>query len=82
MAEKMVSSDHEYVLAFQREAFPEFIGLDKDYASYRNPDNDPNGPWTLGDLTVGMTKDQRPNQFYDLKDPNTGLVYAANPSRV
>jgi adenine-specific DNA-methyltransferase len=39
-------------------------------------------PWTLGDLTVGMTKEQRPNQFYDLVDPKTDIKYPANPKRV
>jgi adenine-specific DNA-methyltransferase len=33
--------------------------------SYKNPDNDPRGDWTFGDLTVGMDSSMRPNQFYD-----------------
>jgi adenine-specific DNA-methyltransferase len=82
LAEKKVSVDHEYVVAYQKGGFKSFIGHQKDYASYKNPDNDPNGPWTLGDLTVGMTKDQRPNQFYDLINPSTGRSYSANPNRV
>jgi adenine-specific DNA-methyltransferase len=32
--------------------------------------------------TVGMNKDQRPNQFYDLIDPKTGYTFPANPNRV
>lgn len=36
----------------------------------------------MGDLTVGMTATQRPNQFYDLKDPKTGKKYSGNPDRV
>lgn len=82
LAEKLVSVDHEYVVSYHRGGFLRFRGREKDYANYSNPDNDPNGPWTLGDLTVGMTKEQRPNQFYDLIDPKTGKVYPANPSRV
>jgi adenine-specific DNA-methyltransferase len=56
--------------------------MKKDPKAYSNPDNDPNGPWTLGDLTVGMTKEQRPNQYYELVDPKTGINYPANPKRV
>lgn len=82
LAQNMISVDHEYVLAYQNGAFQQFLGLKKDPTAYSNPDNDPNGPWTLGDLTVGMTKEQRPNQYYDLVDPKTGMRYPANPKRV
>jgi adenine-specific DNA-methyltransferase len=82
LADKLVSVDHEYVVAYQRGGFKSFFGKQKDYANYRNPDNDPNGDWTLGDLTVGMTKEQRPNQFYDLVEPITGRLFPANPNRV
>lgn len=82
LAEKRVSVDHEYVLAYHKGGLQSFYGIQKDYTAYKNPDNDPRGPWTLGDLTVGMTRDQRPNQYYDLIDPNTKLVYQANPDRV
>jgi adenine-specific DNA-methyltransferase len=76
------STDHEYVLAYKMKNFKAFRGTDKDYKGYSNPDNDPRGPWTTGDLTVGMTADMRPNQFYDLVDPKTGIVYKPNYNRV
>jgi len=76
------STDHEYVLAYKMKKFTAFRGIDKDYKGYSNPDNDPRGPWTTGDLTVGMTGDMRPNQYYDLVDPRTGKVYKPNYNRV
>lgn len=76
------STDHEYVLAYKGRTFQAFRGIDKDYKGYFNPDNDPRGPWTTGDLTVGMTGDMRPNQYYDLVDPKTGKVYKPNFNRV
>ena len=76
------STDHEYVLAYVGKDFKAFRGIDKDYKGYSNPDNDPRGPWTTGDLTVGMTGDMRPNQYYDLVDPKTGKVYKPNYNRV
>lgn len=82
LSANLVSTDHEYVLAYGKNSEIPFKGKKKSYTSYDNPDNDPRGPWTLGDLTVGMTKDQRPNQFYDLVDPKTGRVFKANPNRV
>lgn len=82
MTQNMSSVDHEYVLAYQKSSNFSFIGVEKDYDAYENPDNDPRGPWVLGDLTVGMDKTMRPNQFYDLVDPATGNVYKPNPNRV
>jgi len=76
------STDHEYVLAYHKGTFMSFRGTDKDYQGYSNPDNDPRGPWVPGDLTVGMTGDMRPNQYYDLVDPNTGKVYRPSFNRV
>ncbi|WP_054950735.1 site-specific DNA-methyltransferase [Numidum massiliense] len=82
LAATLVSTDHEYVLAYGKNSGIVFNGIPKKYTSYKNPDNDPRGPWMLDNLTVGMTKDQRPNQFYDLVDPKTNKVYKANPNRV
>lgn len=82
LAEMLVSKDHEYVLSYQKSFSSNFKGTSKDYTAYKNPDKDPRGAWTLGDLTVGMTKDQRPNQFYSLVDPKTGIEYPANDNRV
>ena len=81
LAERLVSTDHEYVVAYQRASFTSF-GIAKDFESYSNPDGDSRGDWTAGDLTVGMNKDQRPNQYYDLIDPITGISYPPNPNRV
>jgi adenine-specific DNA-methyltransferase len=82
MADNNVSTDHEYVLVFQKGQLRGFAGQEKDFKQYSNPDNDPRGPWVLGDLTVGMTASMRPNQAYDLIDPKTGKKYPFNPNRV
>lgn len=81
LADKQVSTDHEYVVAYQKQSYVS-LGIPKEFSSYSNPDNDPRGEWVAGDLTVGMAKDQRPNQFYPLTDPKSGRVYAPNPNRV
>lgn len=81
LAERRVSSDHEYVMAYHRGEFSSF-GIPKDYKNFSNPDNDPRGEWVSGDLTVGMGADERPNQFYDLTDPKTGKCYPPNRNRV
>jgi adenine-specific DNA-methyltransferase len=82
LADKYLSVDHEYVISFQKSKFKSFKGHEKTYANYKNPNNDPAGDWMLDNLTVGMDKDMRPNQFYDLVDPITGNVFKPNPNRV
>ena len=82
MADNNVSADHEYVICYQKGGIDGFIGYEKDFKNYSNPDNDGRGPWVLGDLTVGMTASMRPNQAYDLIDPNTGYLYPYNRNRV
>lgn len=79
---RRLSTDHEYVVAYSGRVFFALNGTPKTYETYSNPDNDPRGPWTPKDLTVGMNGDQRPNQYYDLIDPVTGIVYKPNFNRV
>lgn len=82
MADKNVSTDHEYVFAYQKGDFSDFLGYEKDFKKYSNPDEDPRGDWISDNLTVGMNSAMRPNQAYDLVDPSTGKVYPFNPNRV
>jgi len=81
MADNNVSMDQDYVVCYQKGSLEGFVGIEKDFKNYKNPDNDPRGSWVLGDLTVGMTAAMRPNQAYDLVDPDTGDVYPFNPNR-
>ncbi|MBU4300517.1 site-specific DNA-methyltransferase [archaeon] len=78
----LVSTDHEYIFCYKKSEKASLFGIEKDLSNYKNPNNDPRGPWTAGDLTCGKTKDERPNLYYDITDPKTGKVYPANPSRV
>lgn len=83
MADNNISVDHEYVLSYcKNKQLINFKGCEKDFSHYKNPDDDPRGDWVLGDLTVGMTAGMRPNQAYNLIDPETGKSYAYNPNRV
>lgn len=82
MADNNVSIDQDYVLCYQKGGLENLKGVEKDFDKYKNPDNDPRGPWVLGDLTVGMNASMRPNQAYDLVDPETGNVFPFNPNRV
>jgi adenine-specific DNA-methyltransferase len=74
--ESRISNDHEYILAYTKQ-LEEFSakGNPIDTSKYSNPNNDPRGAWASTNLTVQATKDQRPNQYYDIVDPSTGNVY-------
>ncbi len=76
------SITHEYVVAYAKSDSFRFSGIRKSDAGYTNPDNDSRGPWTRGDLTCNKTKDERPNLFYPITDPETGIIYQASPSNV
>ncbi len=53
---KYFSEDHDFVLAYARNAQawkPNLLERSKDAAGrYKNPDNDPRGPWSSSDLTA------------------------------
>lgn len=75
-----VSTDHEYVLAYNR-GIGTLLGTAKDLTKYSNPDDDPRGPWMSDNLTGLANKAQRPNLHYDLVNPDTGQSYPPLGSR-
>lgn len=46
-----------------------------DGEGFSNPDNDPRGPWKADPFQVGGV---RPNQLYEIVNPNTGVSYYPN----
>jgi adenine-specific DNA-methyltransferase len=44
-------------------------GRPKDLSKYKNPDNDPNGPWTSSDPSV-----PRSGHDFEIKNPHTGKI--------
>ncbi len=76
-----LSVDHEHVLVYGAEGFS-FNGFEKSYEMYGNTDNDPRGDWRTSDLTLGFSYKERPNLYYPLQDPATGIIYPPNPDRI
>lgn len=66
-----VSIDHEYVLCYGSQ----LRGCVRKTDQYKNPDNDPRGPWTSANMAGLATAEARPNLHYDLIDPKTGINY-------
>lgn len=72
-----ISDGHDYILVYakNREVFKETrnkLPLTEDQASnYKNPDNDPRGPWASSDFTA---QGWRPNQMYAITTPSGTVV--------
>ncbi|MFW6030077.1 MAG: site-specific DNA-methyltransferase [Halanaerobiales bacterium] len=81
-AKNFVSMDHEYVLVYGNREFTQFNGILKDFSNYTNPDNDPRGPWAKDNLMCGKNSKERPNLYYPITDPKTGITYECNPNAV
>jgi adenine-specific DNA-methyltransferase len=66
---------HDHILCYRRS--PGFqrnlLPLTEDQTGrYKNPDNDPRGPWKAMDYTCRYTAEERPNLFYSIRQTNTG----------
>lgn len=75
------STDHEYVLAYANAGFS-FKGFEKTFQTYSNPDKDPKGDWSSDSLSCAKNYLERPNLFYPIQDPASGIYYPCNPERV
>lgn len=76
-----ISGDHEYVLCYQRANGFRVRGQAKDLSKYKNPDNDPRGPWMSDNLTGLANAAERPNLHYDIIHPETNERFKPHPSR-
>ena len=82
MSMDWVSTDHEYVIAYSKQ--PKLVnvaGSERDMSKYNIPDGTGRFYASMP-LTVGMTKDARPNQWYELINPRTGRGYWPSNGRV
>lgn len=73
---KFFSVSHDYVLIYARSIEAFSIGLlprsAESDARYKNPDNDPHGPWTSDNMTV---KSYSANYDYPIRTPNGTIYY-------
>jgi len=73
---KYFSENHDFLLCYARNIENFKIGLlprsDEANSRYKNPDNDPRGPWKSGDLT---RQEFRPNDQYEIVSPVSGKTF-------
>lgn len=67
---------HDNILIFSggSNALPRIELNDKQIEQYKNNDNDPNGRWAESDYRCKWTKEERPNLYYGIRNPNTNEV--------
>jgi adenine-specific DNA-methyltransferase len=75
---KYFSSDHEYVVVYAKNKdqwhphrLPRSV---EQLKNYKNPDNDPRGPWNSATYTCNKSAEERPNLYHGITNPNTGEV--------
>lgn len=74
-----VSNDHEYILCYSKNINYKIRGKEIDISKYKNPDNDPRGPWMSSSLDGLATAEMRPNLHYTIVNPETGKKYNPAP---
>lgn len=78
-----ISTTHEYVLVYAKNKSVwartrnKLAATEEQIARYKNPDSDPRGPWTSGDMTAKAGPGRRAAQFYDLELPSGRIVSPA-----
>ncbi|GAB6006368.1 site-specific DNA-methyltransferase [Geobacillus vulcani] len=73
---KFASRNHDFILCYAKQIdFLSWYGLPRSQEAdtrYANLDNDPRGPWTSGDLSVGPPV---PEKIYEIVTPSGRVVY-------
>jgi adenine-specific DNA-methyltransferase len=71
---KTVSLDHNYILIFSKSAgwAPNFLNDEGKRTHFKNPDDDPRGPWFDGNPVNNPAR--RPNLMFNLLGPNGDVI--------
>ncbi|WP_313607231.1 site-specific DNA-methyltransferase [Atlantibacter hermannii] len=83
---KWFSTSHDHIFVYAKNKnrwFPNKLDRSPDeLKGYKNPDNDPRGPWQSVVYTCAKTKSERPNLYYPITHPKTGEEVYPSESRV
>jgi adenine-specific DNA-methyltransferase len=73
---KYLSENHDFILLYAKNkeqiSFNLLPRTETMNDRYKNPDNDPRGPWQSGDL---VANEERVNGYYDVTSPTTGKIF-------
>lgn len=68
----MIVNVHEYILVYKGKGTFRFRGIERDIKGFKNPDNDPRGPWRESNIK-STTKTS--GEAFTIVDPNSGRQY-------
>ena len=76
-----LSPDHEYILVYGKSPASSIEGRIIDRSDFKNPDNDPRGPYVTDPLTGKATAEERPNlHAFKMQQPGTDKVWPPDPA--
>lgn len=71
-----ISENHDHILVYAKDKEQwrpnKLEGKPLAESGYKNPDDDPRGPWMSDNYTCNKNADQRPNLYYAITNPNNG----------
>mgnify|MGYP001568138983 FL=1 len=67
------SIDHEYIICYTKNVGTRIAGREINKSKYKNPDNDPRGPWMSSAMDGIATKDRRPNLHFEIINSQTDI---------
>jgi site-specific DNA-methyltransferase (adenine-specific)/adenine-specific DNA-methyltransferase len=77
-----LSPDHEYIFVYAKSEHGSIEGRVIDRSSFKNPDNDPRGPYVTDPLKGKATAKERPNLHdYNMQQPETNNVWTPDPAK-
>ena len=83
---QLFSADQDFVLVYAKRlptlSLNRLERTESSNKAYKNPDNDPRGPWREIDYKCAKSADERPNLFYPIRHPVSGEEVWPRRSRV
>ncbi|MCB5183976.1 site-specific DNA-methyltransferase [Methylobacillus gramineus] len=77
-----LSQDHENIFVYGKSASTRIEGRVINRSDFKNPDNDPRGPYVTDPLKGKATASERPNlHSYNMEQPNTNNVWRPDPAK-
>ncbi len=75
-----ISQDYEWIVCYAKSSLFKGSIAGKERKYYVSDDY-PDRPWRIHDLTKQTTASERPNSYFTMINPKTGVEYPANPNR-
>ncbi len=75
-----ISQDYEWIVCYAKTQNLKCSIEGKERRYYETEDF-PDRPWRVHDLTKQTTASERPNSYFTITNPKTGVQYPANPNR-